>query len=110
MSRQRCTAWVRKLCAAGSGHGHRGPAQAESDTAALHEIIRLLSASSGMVEVECQQEAEAAHLSASSGVVEVECQQEAEAAHLCASSGLRPTGVSWFHVLSDVGRHHPQQK
>ena len=39
----------------------------------------------GVVEVECQQEAEAAHLSASSGVVEVECQQEAEAAHLCAS-------------------------
>ena len=38
-----------------------------------------------MVEVECQQEAEAAHLSVSSGVVEVECQQEAEAAHLCAS-------------------------
>ena len=76
MSRQRCTAWVHKLCAAGSGPGHRGPAQAESDTATLHEIIRLLSASSGMVKVECQQEAEAAHLSASSGMVEVECQQE----------------------------------
>ena len=38
--------------------------------------------------MECQQEAETAHLSASSGMVEVECQQEAEAAHLSASSGL----------------------
>ena len=42
MSRQRCTAWIHKLSAAGSGHGHRGPAQAESDTAALNEIIDLL--------------------------------------------------------------------